>query len=157
MTRATVITDASFDYGGADNFGAWAAWVRIDRSPKPIKGSGLLKSPVRHSTDAEIYAALNGIWLAVQHGATNVLLQTDCLTVVRLVNRPMTKVTPMGLAWAYAINSAGLGHTYLQARHVKGHSGTGTKRTFVQDWCDREAGRHMRKARRAHRKKRIEP
>lgn len=30
-----------------------------------------------------------------------------------------------------------MGHPKIEHRHVKGHSGTGTPRQYVNDWCDK--------------------
>lgn len=144
MSRATVITDAS--YCQQTGSAGWAAWVRIDGHFAAIKMSGQPKHPPVNSTFAEIYAALNGIWLAYHHGARDILIQSDCMTVIHLVagrckNQDMVKLWRDGMSLMPSANVA--------ARHVKGHNYNKVKdaRTYVNDWCDRQAYFQMEKGR----------
>lgn len=138
--KATVITDASWD--SRTLAGGWAAWIRIDGVRGPIKGSGpLLKLPDQADT-AEIMAAINGMHVARSHGAGPILLQTDCLLVVRMINRQarMKQMT----RWQGYTEQAGLDLGGLTAKHVKGHTTIDDARSYVNRWCDTEAKRHMR-------------
>lgn len=141
--KATVITDASFCH--QTRAAGWAAWVSIDGHFAAIKMAGATKVKPLNSTFAEIYAALNGIWLAHQHGADTVLIQSDCMTVIHLV-AGRCKNTEMVRLWTEAM---ALIPVKLTARHVKGHNYGRVKdaRTFVNDWCDKQAYFHMEKGR----------
>lgn len=140
---ATAITDASFCH--QTRSAGWAAWIRIDGHHAAIKAAGQTKVKPLNSTFAEIYAALNGIWLAHHHGAEAVLIQTDCMTVVHLVNSRCKNVDMVRL-WA---SGRALIPVAVKARHVKGHNLHKVKdaRTFVNDWCDKQAYFHMEQGR----------
>ena len=126
--RATVITDASFcPRTGA---GGWATWIRFEDKGL-LKRSDAFRDPAKSSTDAEFKAAVNGVLWAAAGGATKVLLQTDNLHVVE--------------RFAEMVNDAGVTiPCVVTTRHVKGHDGGGTPRSWVNEWCDREAKVHMR-------------
>jgi len=142
MIWATVITDAS--YSDQDNKAGWAAWINIDGLSYPIKKYGSFSSDVNTSTDAEIKAALNGMWIARKYGADAILLQTDCMAVVHLI-AGFTKKPNLVSDWNRKIEAAGLLGVPIRAKHVKGHTQTKDARSYVNRWCDT----HANKARRA--------
>lgn len=129
--RATVITDAS--WCPQTKAGGWASWVTM--SSGRIKRAGLFKELAGTPTQAELWAALNGIWYAVEAGATDILVQTDCQGVVDQIN----KATIPDLRYFKGLN--------IIARHVRGHTKVDDSRSFVNRWCDTEAKVHMRKQR----------
>lgn len=143
--RATVITDAS--YCDRSRAAGWAAWIRIDGQSEPIRRYGAFKTEVTGPTQAEMLAAINGVWLAHQMGATEVLLQTDCATVVMLAEGQVRR-GKLRKAWAVAVDRAGLVNVSLSARHVRGHTKTQDARSYVNRWCDVNARAAMRHARR---------
>lgn len=145
MTKATVIADAS--HCGHSHVGGWAAWVRVDNFRIPIKGYGTIKGTPPTPTVAEMYAALNGVWLATQYGATDILLRTDCLAVVNLVHGTI-KSKKLLHEWRTATKGATwLAGITLDARHVPGHVKVTSAATFVQDWCDTKSRYAMKQAR----------
>lgn len=125
--RATVISDASFcpDTRAA----GWAAWVSMTGNHK-IKRSATFKQLPKHSTEAEYWAALNGIWLAFQAGASDILIQTDCLSVVNRINNGDKELNRFH-------------RCRVRARHVRGHTNRKEPRFFVNRWCDEHARKHM--------------
>lgn len=133
MVKSTVLTDASFDRGVS----GWAAYVRVDGIPFPIKRSGPLRVAASDSTEAEMYAALNGIWIAVTNGATSVLLRTDCDAVIGIIEG-RTKAARLVGPWRAALARYAPGLA-LQAQHVKGHGRIKCKATFANSWCDKHA------------------
>lgn len=137
--RATVITDASFRGG----YGGWAGWLRIDGHPLPIKESGQLRS-CENSTVAEVMAAANGVWLAAYYGATHILLQSDCMAVIHLTQR-LTKSERLLGIWRELMDRPHMVGVHVTGRHVKGHGQIKDARTWVNDWCDKNARRHMEK------------
>lgn len=142
IVRATVITDASFCH--RLKAAGWAGWVRIDGQPL-IKEAGRL-TPCATSTEAEVKAALNGAWVAGRAGATHVLIQSDCMAVLHLING-RTKSPTLRQLWAEFRRLPLCAGLRVTGRHVKGHGPVIDRRTFVNDWCDREAGYHMRQQR----------
>jgi ribonuclease HI len=137
-TWATVITDAS--YSDRDNKAGWAAWINIDGMSYPIKKYGSFSSEVNTSTDAEIKAALNGMWIARKYGADAILLQTDCMAVIHLVTG-FTKKPKLVSDWNCKIEAAGLLGVKIRAKHVKGHTNTKNARSHVNRWCDTYANK----------------
>ncbi|QDP54006.1 MAG: putative ribonuclease H [Prokaryotic dsDNA virus sp.] len=142
--RATVITDASFC--PRTKAAGWAAWIRIDGMDTPIKKYAEFKTPVRTAMQAEMLAAINGIWLAKQHGATTILLQTDCLAVVHMVEG-RTKKQHLKDGFTRAAASAGILGLNYTARHVRGHTDVADARSYVNRWCDGRAKAAMRRQR----------
>ena len=137
--RATVITDASFCHHTRS--GGWAAWVTINTfyelgAPRVIriKRYGTFHKRPKNSTEAEVWAAYNGIWLAYANGATDILIQTDCTGAIDRDHKGAAKKhwPDATVAW----------------RHVKGHTDREEARFFVNRWCDEHAGKMMRKQRR---------
>lgn len=146
MTRATIITDASFCH--KTNTAGWAAWIRVDGIAEPIRRYGSFKEPVENSFQAEMLAAINGVWIAKQCGATEFFLQTDCMLVVNLALGEVKKRAYVA-QWNAAKERAGLSRIALRAKHVRGHTQTDDARSFVNRWCDKNAKQEMRKARKA--------
>lgn len=145
MTRATVLTDAShcphYDVGG------FGAYIRVDGIKDAIRQSGPLVGPIGSSTFAEVRAALNGIWYAYQHGATHILLQTDCMTLIHL-NNGQCKSARLVEMWQTAFDRPDMPElANISTRHVKGHGVIKDARTWVNAWCDEVAKQHMKKER----------
>ncbi len=143
--KATVITDASFCHDTKS--AGWAAWVSYnkDGETRRIKKYGNFKRMPSGSGQAELWAALNGVALAAKAGAIDVLLQTDCMEVVTLLNTNKHKVYQ-------ALMLVGIKETIkINTFHVKGHTGSSWKgaRFWVNRWCDAQAGAAMRRQRKA--------
>lgn len=145
MSRATIITDASFC--PRTKAAGWAAWVRIDGHPEPIKRYAEFRQPVENAQEAEMLAAINGLWLAAQHGVTVALVQTDCLAVVHMLNG-QTKNEHLRRAFSGALAKAGVAGIARSGRHVKGHTQTADARSYVNRWCDERAKSAMARGRR---------
>lgn len=109
LANATIIVDASWKQG---NMG-WAAWIRVDGIPNPIKVSGTAHAP--NSNEAEILAAKFAIRYAKKNGATSILLQSDNTNVAQLES-----------------NS-------VKYKHVKGHSSISDARHYCNRWADGQA------------------
>lgn len=146
MIWATSITDASFCPNTKAS--AWAAWVKVDGILAPIKRHGYFKVPVAHSEQAELYAALIGIWFAKEHNALGVLVQTDCISVVDAINGVARKGSTLE-TYHREMAEKGLTHLTLKARHVKGHTAMPDARSWINRWCDQAAGQLMREQRAA--------
>lgn len=139
MIKATVISDASFD--PHTKAAGWAAWVTID-GPIRIKQYGLIKKVCHTSNDAEMYALLNGIAMAMhtQPEIHTLWVQTDCAAVLHSIE--------LGRRNFYDLYETLEKRPHvLIPRHVKGHTNTKDARSFVNRWCDEHAGKVMRKER----------
>jgi ribonuclease HI len=148
--RATVITDASYYYDQKKpnhSYGGWAAWVRVDGIGHPIKGYGSINSKEKlTSTICEMYAAINGAWMAKREGAELILVRSDCMAVIHAITRFQLKPALRHI-WADALKKADLLNVTLEAVHVPGHGEINSRATYVNDWCDKQAYRGMNAAR----------
>lgn len=147
-----MVTDASFYQDQRRVCGGWAAWVRIDDWPMPIKGFGSFKKTPRNSSEAEVMAALNGLYIAANRGATHILIRSDCMAVEHLVNGRATK-DYMVHRWRNALSAPwASGIVQLTSKHVKGHGDrTRHAAAWTNDWCDQKAKQAMRRARKGGR------
>lgn len=143
MTRATVIADASFC--SQTRAAGFAVWIRMDTMGEPIKHHGTFKTAPTNSTEAEVWAALNGVAIARSHGATDVLVQSDCTSVVIAMTSPETMRKITALPEAAEV----LEGLRVQGRHVKGHTRGDTAARWVNNWCDTYAKLAMRKQRKS--------
>lgn len=145
--RATVVSDAS--YCDKKGVGGWAVWVRLDGYPLPIKGYGTMRERPRNSTEAEVQAALNGVYIAANRGATEILVRSDCQTVMQLINK--SKCQPyLQSCWDKALASGwAQGVRNISGRHVKAHGKRDRNAAaWTNDWCDKHAKHAMRVGRR---------
>lgn len=138
---ATVITDASFcPFTKAS---AWAAWIRY--RDKKIKVAELFKRQPKSPHEAELWAIINGVYLAGQLQPKAILVQSDCKTALTKIDArcPELNKTLRRLK----------GYDFtLITRWVKGHGKDGTDRTWVNNWCDKQAGLLMRSERKKREK-----
>jgi ribonuclease HI len=141
VVYATVISDASF-YRKVNKKGrtrriraGWAAYIRVDEIPKPIKVFGEIKAKKLTSTTCEMYAALNGAWVAKKHGANNILIRSDCMTVVNAIERKNISEELLAF-WDHCVEEADLKDVVIKASHVKGHGSINSAATWVNNWCD---------------------
>lgn len=132
----TVISDASLCH--ETKAGGWAVWVRVDGGIR-IQQAGPFKRRPDNATEAELWAAINGLTIAYKAGATEVLLQTDSLNVVQMVQRNKQSFTGH-------LRRLGI-KLRVRAKHVKGHTRVQDARSHCNRWCDKEARRHMKQQR----------
>lgn len=145
MIRSTVITDASYCH--KTKAGGWAAWINVNYENgehRRIQESGIFRFRARSSEHAEQMACMNGIFLAYQAGARRILVQTDCLSLVQSEGRGTGIKNPRDYTKAQSDHWP---DAVLEWRHVKGHTAGEDRRSWVNNWCDREAKKHMRKQR----------
>lgn len=146
MRKATVIVDASYC---PDTFASgWAAWVRVDAVADAIKMYGTFKTQPRNSGEAEVMAAINGIWIAARAGASFILVQSDCMAVIHLLEET-TSSPRMRELWQNSLKDNGLDRLILDGAHVKGHTRNMDARSWVNRWCDAQARIAMLEVRKA--------
>lgn len=146
MTRATVITDASFC--DRTKAAGWAAWIRLDGVP-PIKRFGAFLDRPDGIATAEIWAAINGICIAVRAGADEVLVQSDAMAVIDAVQGKPHHHYPRLWRELFqpTLTRLDLRIPHVRAKHVRGHTTTQDARSYVNRWCDQHAKREMRSLR----------
>lgn len=137
---ATVIVDASFC--PQTKLATWAAWIRMDGAPKTQKVAAF-RDTVASSTEAELRAALNGLYLAQKMGAEAVQLQSDCMAVANALDDPCRAVL-----FTRRMEAAGItGLRMVKLKHVKGHTNGDDARHWCNNWCDNAARNKLREIR----------
>lgn len=146
--RATVITDAS--YCPKTRSAGYGAWITMDSGtsvPLRIRKGGRLKGYPNNPAHAELLAALTGLWYAYKQGARILLLQTDNMEVVAVIKgRAGAPSNLLTMQYREALAEVFVGAS-ISARHVKGHTTIQDARSYVNRWCDAQAGIHMRSLR----------
>lgn len=142
MTRATSMTDAGFC--PRLRIGTYAVWLRIDGLPAAVRASGVLASDPANANEAEVYAALCGVWLAQRRGAREVLVQSDSMAVIEAVRGTHRLYAPL---WRAELQEHGLHDMVVRAKHVKGHTNVDDARSWVNRWCDAQCRSQLQKAR----------
>lgn len=153
---ATMITDAS--HCPNTKAGGWASWTT--RNGVRYKYCGALKGLYDSSNEAEFAAICNGLFMLLQNkvvrSGDTLLIQSDNTTALNWtgaersgqmpVYEGMTaKARDLRMRFRELVNDNNL---RIRARHVKGHqSNQKGARYYVNNWCDEQAGYHMRKLR----------
>lgn len=142
----TVFTDASYcPHTGA---AGWAAWMKHQGETKRF--SGVPKSSVVNASHAEFIAAAYGISLAVKTfpNADRVHLVTDLLRLVEIMRKYVRAKPGYESAIDRFIHSCVEPRNIkVTCKHVKAHVAQGARRNYVNNWCDQEARKRMRKMR----------
>lgn len=140
------------------NLGSWGAWIKSKRGV--ARGGGVLRENVHDTSVAEARAVLNAIHLGLCNGVIapgdHLIVQTDNIAVPNVLNgaktakkkgkkaqNPVTMAQKDATHEACAAILAKNGLT-IEWRHVKGHQGTGTKRSSVNTFCDKVASFFLR-------------
>ena len=121
--------------------GAWAMWIRSDKYF--IKGSAAFKSQPKSSMGAEAQALINALHL-IRSRETDLtsfklIINNDCKWLHQHIRgeRPMRR--PEIIERVRQIRELLEGMDY-ELRHVKAHTDVlDTKKSYVNDWCDRAA------------------
>lgn len=144
----TIITDASHcnDTGAA----GYGYWVVCDRGRE--SGGGVITARVADSTQAEMMAVCNGLWIGLNCGMVrpgdSVLLQTDCLSAVQIFQgQGKTPKDALLRIKQYILDLACKHDLRLRFRWVPGHTRGETSRTHVNNICDEYAKKYMRRQR----------
>ncbi len=148
----TINTDASFSH--YHEIGSYAFWIKCDEFN--IGKSGLLRKRVSRPEIAEFRCVLNALHTLFIQKTTEkigfIVVNTDCLNVIHLINNDKEAIQKYRLAsWGrYLVqtyDSLRIKHKHLKTkiefRHVKAHTDTDTGRNFINDWCDKEAKKHI--------------
>jgi ribonuclease HI len=149
IENITVFTDASFCPETKAAGGAF--WARGEK----VKFSSSFPIPdATVSNDAEIAAVCRAIHEVAAHPElglemakgreTRLVIVVDCEAAKFVFEGRRVKINAQTRALVrealQVIRDKGCWH---KVNHVKSHSGTKTPRTWVNDWCDKEAYKHM--------------
>lgn len=148
----TIITDAS--WCPMTSVGGWAAWFKSDRVQRGVVRSGTFIDLQYSSNDAEMKAAANGLYCALDDGVAgpddSILFQVDNSHVLQVLLGEAQKSLFHQRGREAIDVIARMRSQYrlkFSVRHVKSHRG-GDGRHDVHNLCDRLAGEHMQAARR---------
>lgn len=143
----TINTDASWHL--QQHYAGFAFWIVCNEGKTCY--SGVLKKRVSRPEIAEFKCILNAIHVLGKlnyKGIGKVIVNTDCLNVIHLVNNDKKAISIYGLAswgrhlvreYEVLLRIIKIPKSRFEFRHVKSHESTDTKRQFVNDWCDRNA------------------
>jgi ribonuclease HI len=149
----TITTDASFN--PHHKVGGYAFWA-VSNTFRITK-SGVFKKPCRNPTDAEIKCIINALMVVLHgcEGVTKVIVNTDSMNAIHVLthdikaqNKFMGGVRPHNhyrLSYHKVLDTA-KSKAVIEFRHVKAHTENTDARSWVNDWCDKEAKKAMRKA-----------
>lgn len=145
LTCITINTDASFH--PIHKVGGYAFYIVCDLFR--IQKGGMFKMQPRTAEEAEIMCIGNAISTLLAQKelpkARWLVINNDCKFGMNKIRRQETelakKVNTMRQKLIYQLGS---GENSM--RHVKAHSGKGDSRSWVNEWCDKEAKKYMRKS-----------
>jgi len=149
----TINTDASFH--PSLKYGAYAFWAICDDFK--ITKSGVFRSKCINSHDAEAKCIINAlkVVLLAHKGISKIIVNTDSLNGIALLTNDKEHIKKyMGqnqVMWKHIRKAFHETMKYnknkveIEYRHVKAHSGVKDKRSYVNEWCDSEAKKQLRK------------
>ena len=142
----TINTDASFHNNS--KLGAYAFWA-ISNEFKITK-SGVFKKPCNSSQDAEAKCIINAlkVVLLAHKGISKIVINTDSLHSAIIlqggIRRPDTIKRWKSITKVYKELIGNFPNVKIEFRHVKAHSGTRDARSYVNEWCDRQAKKQLK-------------
>lgn len=145
----TLFTDASFC--PTTRLASYAAWAKADG--QVLRKSGMLKDLPENSTEAEIKAIINGLYFVLVEmrppEGSWIIAQTDCKTAMDLFLGKVRSVPAWNGFTSVILPKLHQAKVKTDFRHVKAHKGNSSPKNAVNTWCDQEARRLMRAARKA--------
>jgi len=148
----TVNTDASYSH--YHRKGSFAFWI-VCNDFRILK-SGLLKNKVERSQLAEFKCIINALYVLFNEDCnkiTRIIINTDCLDVIHIIENDLPKIKKYKLEWGFPvrkiynnlISTNNMSHIKIELRHVKSHTGIGDARSYVNEWCDTNAKKQLGK------------
>lgn len=143
----TINTDAS--YSPISKRAAYAFWIVSNNFT--IKKSGLFRELCQKPEEAELKSILNAIFMVKeQTELSKIIINTDCLNAIHILTLDNKSIQKYKLTWGKYYYKMYLKYTKrksfkVEFRHVKAHNDTDTSRTWVNNWCDKQAKTELRK------------
>ena len=135
LTYCTIIADASWcPNTNAGGFGVW-----INCAGERVQYSNRFRKSPKTSGQAEYYAIINALYIARKkfelEYIDKVVIQTDCMAVIHILDKDPKVITGI----------LKMDESRIKLKHVKGHVHykDQDRNHFCNDWCDRQAKRHM--------------
>ena len=149
----TINTDASFH--PKLKYGAFAFWAICNDFK--ITKSGVFRTKCISTDDAEAKCIINSlkVILLAHSGISKVIVNTDSLNAIAILTNDKTHINRYAgynkPQWGklrkiyHETKNAGKSKPIIEFRHVKAHSGTNDARSYVNEWCDAEAKKQLRR------------
>ena len=139
----TINTDASFC--PETKAGGWAVYIVCDDFK--IQKSGKFRGTMKSALEAEMKAIGNALVILLLKKEVPrfhfVYVNTDCKNAIRDIEGSTTPLGKRINGYWTTLNTR-TSSRLKKFRHVKAHSNVADSRSFVNDWCDKEAKRCMR-------------
>lgn len=145
----TINTDASYVHG----YAGYAFWI-VCNEFKVLK-AGTLRSKVKRPELAEFKCIINALHILFKNDCKSVnkiIFNTDCLNVIHLLKKDKISIKKYGLK-GYGFEDLvekfynilkNRKDIEIEFRHVKSHTGINDARSYVNEWCDREAKKYAK-------------
>lgn len=141
----TINTDASFSHQYKK--GGYAFWIVCDVFK--IQKSGMFKTNPKSALEAEMMCMANALYmLATQKELPEtkiIVINSDALLAFDRVGLKKQGLGKVVAKYLKQVRVRTFCNKY-EFRHVKAHNGTPDARSFVNNWCDKEAKKWMRLA-----------
>lgn len=144
----TINTDASFSK--THQIGSFAFWIVSNEFR--IKQAGLLRKKVKRPEIAEFRCIINALHILFKKDCskvTRIIVNTDCLNVIHLVKNDKHAIARYGLkgdgfpelvkTFKSLKSGSKIPLVPIELRHVKAHTSNSDARSYVNDWCDKNA------------------
>jgi ribonuclease HI len=146
----TINTDASFH--PKHRVGGYAFYLVSDFFR--IQKGGMFKTKPWNPIDAEMMCMANALHTLLAQKelpeAKWIIINSDCLWSFDLIKRKgkndLGRYVAKLLREVRMRTSSGIIMPKFEFRHVKAHSGVADARSIVNEWCDKEAKKWMRRA-----------
>lgn len=141
----TINTDASFhnDY----NAGAFAFWAVSDNFK--LQKAGYFKKLCKSSDEAEMKCIINAVTSTLSSNKTisKAIINTDSLNSIAVFTNDkkhikrwsLKKYHPLRHQFNIALKKHARKNIIIEFRHVKAHSEIEDARSYVNEWCDKNA------------------
>lgn len=141
----TINTDASFH--PIKKTSGYAFYIKCDDFT--LKHSGVFKNNIpENSMEAELMCIGNAVYAVLNlkdvPKVDCIIINTDCIPAI---HRIMKKKHPLGIKVKSLIDSLKwkCGQANIKIKHVKAHTNKQDSRSWVNDWCDKNAKGQMSK------------
>jgi ribonuclease HI len=151
ITCITINTDASFH--PEKKVGGYAFYIVCDLFK--IQKGGMFKTQPKTAMEAEMMCMANALHTLLSQkelpSTKWIIINSDCLFSFEKIKRKSQ--SDIGRRVAEILRKVRIRMSYMglikpefEFRHVKAHNGTNDARSWVNDWCDKEAKKWMRQS-----------
>lgn len=147
----TINTDASFHPNL--KYGAYAFWAICDDFK--ITKSGVFRRKCIDPDDAESKCIINALTVVLKSHTdiTKIIVNTDSLNAIAYLTKDKKHVSKYRLSASKMrqfqqclLDLKIPASVKIEYRHVRAHTGLNDSRSYVNEWCDMEAKKQLRKA-----------